>query len=195
MRFYTAYFPKPDELPENLKDDSFRLGDLKLIDGIEVETETRTVLLGNNSGRLARLPLSRTKTPEIDKGHVFSGEFGADGDQTVLEFSPTTTPRHVTKEAVPILLRVKLFCAQGSATEGFYRVIAEPVQMVLEGEGVTKTDDNRRIFWKDILFVVRQGSILQIRPAGSSPTKDYVVRYTDIGINFFTLEDYLSLPV
>ncbi|MFA6536489.1 MAG: hypothetical protein WCT25_03645 [Candidatus Paceibacterota bacterium] len=194
MRCYTAYFPRPEELPDNLKDADFKLGDLKLVDGIKVEGENDAIILGQVPGDRVGLPLSKSRPPEVSDGHIFSGDLIDEDGEQVLALSATTPPRHVTEKAVPILLCVRLFCSGDSKIDGFFRVLAEPASTVLAVGGVAKVGSHQGAFYQDVLVLLEQGGVIQVRPAAVHPPKDFVIRYTGTGINYLTMQDYLSLP-
>lgn len=191
MKCYTAYFPKPEDLPLNLRDPSFCLGDLELVDGIEANDAG--VIIRNDSGQLVSLSFSKTRPPEVSNGHVFSGDLVEEDGKKVLALSATAPPRHATESPVPILLRIGLFGSTETEVEGFYRILAPPVTILYGAGSVGKTANHHRVFWEDLLVVLENGGAIQIRPAGVSPPRDFVIRYTSTGINYLTLADYLSL--
>lgn len=190
MKCYTAYFPKPEELPPDLQDPSFCLGDLKLVDGIEAKEAG--IIIGESSGELVYLSLSKTRPPEVSGGYVFSGDLVEESGQKVLALSSTTPPRHPTESPMPILLRIRLFGSIEAEVEGFYRILTQPITILYGAGSVIKTASQPQVLWNDLLVVIENGGVIQIRPSGVSPPKDYVIRYTSTGINYMTLADYLS---
>lgn len=190
MRTYTAFFETADT-PDELKS-SEGPGTFRLIDGIiAVKRDSGFGFLLNGETQ-PWIPFSGTEPPEIIRGYILTCEIapGCKENPIMITRSAKDSLLQKSPELSRALVRVHTRCLTLSPKKGFVTLLRGN-SIVIASES-TVTADPQNAEWTDSLIVMSIGDAIQIRPAGTIDTTEWVIEYSGIGLVSFTLEAYYN---